>query len=272
MRRARTVLGQLRDVFPSAATRPLRDGLAEAADLSAPLRDLDVLAQALRSARRKLCAGDRRALDAVVAVIEGDRQAARQQVLAGLGSDSHAALVDAYGRFTAAPYRPRRAGAPARRGDDGEAPGAPMPIAVIAAESIERAWRRLLRHGARIGDSSSIEDLHRVRIDGKKLRYLVELFGPSYPNVDLAPLIATLKRLQDCLGTINDAAVQERQLRGVAERLARDRPAAAAAALVLVGRLIERGEARAATARRRFAGRFEKLQSKENRRAIKALA
>jgi CHAD domain-containing protein len=150
-----------------------------------------------------------------------------------------------------------------------------MPIEVIAAESIERAWKRLLRHGRRIDDASPAEDLHRVRIDGKKLRYLAETFRSVFQKVDLGPVIAGLKDLQDCLGAINDAAVQEEALRRLASRLDRDPGSGpsgeSAATLVSIGRLIERGSAQSAAARRRFDERFEDLRSKENRKRIKAL-
>src|SRR6185436_12318903 len=152
-----------------------------------------------------------------------------------------------------------------------EAIAASMPIAIIAGEAIERAWRRLVRHGRKIDDDSPPKALHQVRIDGKKLRYLLELFRPTYADVDLGPVISSLKDLQDCLGALNDTAVGEERLRHLAGRLDRE-DGDSTAELVSVGRLIERASASQETARRLFPERLEELRSKQNRKLIKALA
>jgi CHAD domain-containing protein len=271
IRRARTLLGQLRGVFPRASSERLREHLRWLGEISGPVRDLDILIEGVSVAQRKLPAEDRAALEALLLLLARDRAGARQHLLEGMRSQRHARLVDAFERFTAPRRRSRRAtvSTAKRRRDESEA--APMPIAVIAAESIERAWRRMLRHGRAIGEESPVEELHQVRIDGKKLRYLLELFRSAYPEVELGPLISDLKNLQDCLGALNDASVQDHMLRALAQRLSAE-GGDATAALVLVGRLIERASADGAAARRKSPERFAELRSKENRRRIKALA
>jgi hypothetical protein len=77
--------------------------------------------------------------------------------------------------------------------------------------------------------------------------------------------------LQDCLGAVNDAAVQQSMLRDLADRLSRE-DGDATALLVLVGRLIERSSAAGAAAHRRFPERFAELSSTENRERVEALA
>jgi CHAD domain-containing protein len=112
--------------------------------------------------------------------------------------------------------------------------------------------------------------LHQVRIDGKKLRYLLELFRSVYPAVELGPVISDLKNLQDCLGALNDASVEDAMLRSLAQRLT-SADGDSTAALLLVGRLIERATASGAAARRKFPDRLNELLSKENRKRIDAL-
>jgi CHAD domain-containing protein len=240
-------------------------------EISGPLRDLDILAEGVKSAERKLPATDRDALGSLELLLARDRAQAKQAVLDSLLSTRHARLVESLNRFTTATRRGARDSAATRRRARDGAEAAPMPVAVIAAESIERAWKRLLRHGRAIDDSSPAGDVHQVRIDGKKLRYLLELFRSVYPDVDLGPLVDDLKDLQDCLGAVNDAAVQEGMLRDLADRLSRE-DGDATAALLLVGRLIERSSANGAAARRRFSERFAELRSKENRKLVKALS
>jgi len=50
--------------------------------------------------------------------------------------------------------------------------------------------------------------LHRLRIDGKKLRYLLEFFIELYSMTTVSRFIGELKKLQDILGDLNDTGVQ----------------------------------------------------------------
>ena len=86
-----------------------------------------------------------------------------------------------------------------------------------------------------------------------------------------APTIENLKSLQNCLGDLNDAQVQEDLLRQIAPRLV-TAGGATADSLVLVGRLIERSHRARRSARRRCEDRFGTLAAKDNRRRIRSLA
>ena len=59
----------------------------------------------------------------------------------------------------------------------------------------------------------SDERLHQLRIALKKLRYAGEFFAAQYPDGRPRPYIRALRRLQDDLGRLNDAAVAERCLK-----------------------------------------------------------
>ena len=72
------------------------------------------------------------------------------------------------------------------------------------------------------GKRSSAERLHRLRLISKRLRYTLELFRPLY-GTGLDERLAELKRLQDVLGEINDAATSAAMIRKTAgaERMLR---------------------------------------------------
>ncbi|MCK7497847.1 MAG: CHAD domain-containing protein [Comamonadaceae bacterium] len=55
-------------------------------------------------------------------------------------------------------------------------------------------------------------DLHRLRITGKKLRYLVEFFRDLYPAAEIDLLIKAMKGIQDFLGEYQDCTVQQEHL------------------------------------------------------------
>jgi CHAD domain-containing protein len=76
-----------------------------------------------------------------------------------------------------------------------------------------RLLKRVLKHASR---AESADDLHRLRIDGKKLRYTLELL----PDAHWAPALETLARAQTLLGQVNDCrAVRKlmQELGGAAE-------------------------------------------------------
>jgi inorganic triphosphatase YgiF len=113
-------------------------------------------------------------------------------------------------------------------------------LAGLAAEQLEKQWRRVRRAGARI-DKTGPEDRHRLRLDVKKLRYSAEfLAGLSAKRPKLARrerFLVALKALQESLGDLNDAeaaqAITTRLapgLRGNARRLRRKAVAAEAIA------------------------------------------
>ena len=73
-----------------------------------------------------------------------------------------------------------------------------------------------LLHPLEIDDDSPDEALHRLRIDAKKLRYLLEFFRALYPPKEIGAVVGALKSLQDNLGDFNDLSVQQGAMRGFA--------------------------------------------------------
>lgn len=59
----------------------------------------------------------------------------------------------------------------------------------------------------RVFQANNRDDLHRMRIAVKNLRYNMELFSPLYPDT-YRNYLKTIRKLQDYLGIIHDADVQ----------------------------------------------------------------
>ena len=77
----------------------------------------------------------------------------------------------------------------------------------------------MIKRGSELGEDPPPEQLHRLRIDGKKLRYLLEFFASLYEPINVTRLVKELKRLQDILGGFNDMTVQQARLLEFAEEL-----------------------------------------------------
>ncbi len=89
------------------------------------------------------------------------------------------------------------------------------PLAAYADALLEKRHRKALRLGRRFGKLST-EGRHRVRIALKKLRYTSEFFESLHPDRETRRYVKSLSRLQDSLGHLNDVAVAERLVDGLA--------------------------------------------------------
>jgi inorganic triphosphatase YgiF len=94
-----------------------------------------------------------------------------------------------------------------RRGDGTQAAGA---LPQFAAATLARQHSRVLKRGRRI-EQLAFQDLHRLRIAVKRLRYIAEFFLPLAPK-KARNYIRALSELQDLLGSLNDNAVAWRLL------------------------------------------------------------
>ena len=89
-----------------------------------------------------------------------------------------------------------------------------VPIGVLAGKIIHKRFRRVLRDGRKIHQGTPDSELHRLRIEGKKLRYSLEFFASLYDQEQMKQMIRQLKILQNNLGDFNDLSVQQEMLAG----------------------------------------------------------
>jgi inorganic triphosphatase YgiF len=109
------------------------------------------------------------------------------------------------------------------------------PADRFATKALNRRLKRLRKQGA---DLAKQDDAgrHEARIVSKKLRYSAEAFAPLFDAEAARAFIKTLKRLQDHLGALNDAAVAQ----GLVERLELKGKALDAAGRLLAAREAEK--------------------------------
>jgi CHAD domain-containing protein len=85
------------------------------------------------------------------------------------------------------------------------------PAMPFVCHALMQSRHRLFRQQQKI-DAVSPQACHRVRITGKKMRYMAEFFVDLYPAKKMRATIAALSKLQDQLGALNDALVADRLL------------------------------------------------------------
>ena len=243
VRRTRSCLGQVPDVFDEAATRRFAGEFAWLGRLTGPLRDLDVHLLNLHGYRAELPASARGDLAPLAEHLERRRQAAHARQIEGLDSARYRRLKRDWRRLLET---------------GGGGANAARPIGEVAGERIGRAYARVRKRGRNLSAETPAEAVHALRIACKKLRYLLEFFRSLFAAGRVNAFIRSLKRLQDDLGEFNDLQVQQGELQDTARELLAAGEADAPA-LLTTGRLVDRLESRQAEARQRIAdevGRF----------------
>jgi CHAD domain-containing protein len=149
-------------------------------------------------------------------------------------------------------------------------PGCHRPILELASERIWKAFKRVLKTGKKIGKTGTAEELHRLRLHCKKLRYLITFFRSLYPRESLAPITKELKRLQDHLGDFNDCQVQREALKTFAEELMASGKGPPAT-LLAMGQLMGQFEGAQIREREAFQATFEEFSRPKNQKRFRKL-
>lgn len=92
-------------------------------------------------------------------------------------------------------------------------PRSGAPAHDFACSLIWKHYRKICKIAAGITETTPDEQVHALRIQCKKLRYLMEISAPLFSKSDMKDVIRPLKQLQDTLGQFNDYCVQQDNLR-----------------------------------------------------------
>ena len=143
------------------------------------------------------------------------------------------------------------------------ATNAELPVIDLARQRIYKKYRGVVKTGSKILTKTEDEMLHVLRIECKKLRYLMEFFTALFPRKKVKALIEQLKNLQDNLGDFNDLCVQQEYLLNVSAELpARQRQLQKT--LVAIGSLIETLDHEKKSVRDAFARTFTDFAAPAN--------
>lgn len=208
IRRTRSGLSQMSEILPGGITTKFRQEFGWLGRQSGLTRDLDVFAEAMAAEFGEIRPEHRATLKPFLDFLTRERIQEHANLARELRSEPCRRLIEQWESFLESPLPPTEL-----------PPSAFEPIAGHAARWIALACRRVLDRGERLKSSSSRVKFHKLRIECKKLRYLLEFFQSLYPPEQINPLIDDLKLLQDNLGEFNDLAVQQESIDTHADRL-----------------------------------------------------
>ena len=202
-RRVRAAIKLFEDVLPVRLVRA-RDELRWVADALGAVRDLDVQLERLEEWIGEADEEDREPLAGLRRILESEREEAREVLLEVLDSDRYQRLVTGFaGLLLRGPLR--------------TSPASRVPAVVVGPDLASARHRKVRKATRRVGDEPVPERFHRLRIQGKRLRYALEFLSEVY-GTEPGPLIKRLEKLQDHLGLLQDAVVAVARLRRLAAR------------------------------------------------------
>lgn len=205
-RRALATISAFRDLLPRKRRRWFERSLRRIRRAAGAARDLDVIVARFGhdSDRRDEkpdgpAAAARRRL---AAMLSRERIGSRQPVV-----EIHTAIANAdwHGRVNALVGR-ISAG---KRGQE--------PLRDYAQRRLRPLLRRFFNHakGSRLRDEV---DLHHLRLEGKRLRYTLEIFASVFPDHVLGRCDRSLESMQERLGEFTDHATAANRMRSWADR------------------------------------------------------
>ncbi len=259
IRRTRSALAQIKNVFPARTTDRFKKDFAYIGKRSNALRDLDVYLLNQESYKRRLPAVLRDDIDLLFAHLHQSRANAFQHVLRGLNSGKYKKIMKDWETFLNKPPPGSAAAA-----------NAELPIIELARQRISKRFRGIVKTGSKILANTEDELLHALRIECKKLRYLMEFFANLFPRKKINALIAQLKNLQDNLGDFNDLCVQQEYLLNIATELPGSQQQLKKT-LVAIGSLVETLNREKQTVRDAFARTFTDFAAPANQELFKEL-
>ena len=227
IRRTRSALTQIKNVFPARTTARFKKDFADVGKRSNALRDLDVYLLNQESYKKRLPAVLRDDIDPLFEHLRKKRTSAFQHVIRGLRSKKYAQVIKDWEAFLDKPPP-----------GSSTAANAELPVIELARSRIFKKFRGIVKTGSKILANTEDELLHALRIECKKLRYLIEFFADLFPRKKINALIAQLKNLQDNLGDFNDLCVQQEYLLNIATELSGDQQELKKT-LVAIGSLVE---------------------------------
>ncbi|WP_410656287.1 CHAD domain-containing protein [Amycolatopsis sp. lyj-112] len=216
LRRMRSVLklsGRL--VGPDA--EPVRGELGWLGQSLGDVRDYDVLIGHLREVVTEFEVRDQPAARRLVSKFVTERGVAKRRLTRALASPRYTSMLQDIGRLARQPTALDDSTVDSSKSDG--------PTAADLVAGLAKPHRKLAKAVKALPADPPDDDLHALRIHGKKLRYAAEMAKPAAKKKEAARiqrLIKATKDLQTVLGDHQDACVAADRMRGVLDSVDTD--------------------------------------------------
>jgi len=200
LRKIRSVLSLFKGVYAPEQTDDLKARFSALMAPTGALRDLDVYLLDQQSFFDLVPEAMHEGLTAMFALLGERRDGAHAALAAHLRNDAYKTEIKALTKLFGKHKKLLPGPMASRASYD------------FASELIRKRYRKIGRIAAGLTTKTPDGEVHALRIECKKLRYLLEFFGPVFQQNKLRDVLKPLKKLQDSLGLFNDHAVQQARL------------------------------------------------------------
>ena len=256
-RRSRTLLNQIRRVYPESRINRFKKVFSWLSESTSIHRDLDVFLTDFPLYEKR------------ITTIGSDILEPLHEHLLSQRKQEHALLLNVFKSRRYASFKLNwrdfllHAGKYAPRTTDSS-----LPIHDAVNKAIWRNYNKLLRQGKMIRPSHNYEGIHTLRKNAKKLRYLLESFKSIYSIKKIKLAIKVLKKLQDNMGDIVDMHIQKCVLDEWKQELKKYKNVSAQTLLAInqLGKLCNEDEQ---IANMKFKKRFNQFSLKANQKLFR---
>ncbi len=200
LRMTRAAVAQLKEVYPEHDVSMLKERFGNLGRETNHLRDLDVF---IMDKPRYLTLLPESLSDGLLPMFddfEHDRENEVKRIAGWLSSAAYKNEMEELENLFKKGY------------SAGETEWSERPSIELAISKITKRFRKIQKAALKISDDTPDEAIHSIRIDVKKLRYLLYFFGGLFDEKKIKKAGKQLKRLQDRLGLFNDLTVQRSYL------------------------------------------------------------
>jgi len=252
LRRTRSLLGSIKKIVHPDDIVRFQQGLKDVGTFTGPVRDLDVYLLAKKDYQSMLPEGLQEGLTLFFQGLAKQRTKELQRLRKALQSRKFQSFMAQWQEYLENSILLS------------SLISGQKPCKEVASKSIRKRLRSILESGAQIGPQSPDTELHCLRIQAKKLRYLLEFYRSLFPETEMDILVKSLKKLQDNLGNFNDLSVQQKMLGEYQNALALKEQKNAIKVAAALGGLITHLYEEQINVRNKFEQTFEQFTTVEN--------
>jgi CHAD domain-containing protein len=210
VRRIRSVL-KLSGALLGPMAEPVRAELGWLGQSLGDVRDYDVLIGHLRAVVAEFDARDQLAAQELVAKFVADRAVAKRRLTKALSSARYATVLQNIAQLARQPEQE-----PELEAGNGAAADSTASADLLAG--LRKPYQRLIKAVIALPPDPPDDDLHALRIHGKRLRYAAELARTATKKKQagqIRDLITATKDLQTVLGDHQDAVIAADRMRSI---------------------------------------------------------
>ena len=206
MRKIRAIFTQLQPLFDSDWSSKRKKNISYLMKKTNNKRDLDVYLIELNNYKKLIEKKYHKGLERLGKYISKTLLKENQQIIDMLNSEEFKSEISNLKYFALSDS------------EDAFTKDTQKPIILFVKKAIKRRYKKIVKSGIKIDKNSPPSAYHQLRIEVKKLRYMMEFFSSILQKSSYKKILPKLKTIQDILGEYQDLQVQSEHLDNFVKR------------------------------------------------------